>query len=196
MLGGLVPELLCTRSDLRHAGTTDVDVQVDLEIAAGTVNVTRLEHALRNAEFVPDNRTVWRWVDAGATAGAACTVVTFELLADLASEPAESIIKFSDCQKLGAANLRGTGFAARDVVAHTLTARVSGVTHTIKVNVTGPAGFLLAKTAAANARRKPKRTGMTWRSCSCMATLAGRSGPRPRFAHGSARTWSVRYGPP
>src|ERR1700761_6047152 len=41
LLGGLVPALLCARSGVRHAGTTDVDVQVDLEIAAGAVNAAR-----------------------------------------------------------------------------------------------------------------------------------------------------------
>lgn len=62
VLGGLVPELLCAQSRLRHAGTTDVDVQVNLEITAGAVNTVRLEQALRNAEFVPHNRTAWRWL--------------------------------------------------------------------------------------------------------------------------------------
>lgn len=37
VLGGLVPELLCATSEYQHAGTTDVDVQVDLEIACGSV---------------------------------------------------------------------------------------------------------------------------------------------------------------
>ena len=46
---------------MRHAGTTDVDVQVDLEIAAGAVNTVRLEHALVNAEFKADPSRVWRW---------------------------------------------------------------------------------------------------------------------------------------
>lgn len=156
VLGGLVPELLCAGSGLRHAGTTDVDVQVDLEIAAGAVNTTRLERALRNAEFVPHNRTVWRWVDNGAAAGVARAVVKFELLADLTSEPVESTVRFSDCEQLGAVNLRGTGFAARDVVVHSLSANIGGTLHAVKVKVTGPAGFLLAKTAAAHARRKPK----------------------------------------
>ena len=36
LLGGLVPALLCAGAPWRHAGTTDVDVQVDLEIAAGS----------------------------------------------------------------------------------------------------------------------------------------------------------------
>ncbi len=51
VLGGLVPELLCRASPWRHAGTTDIDVQVDLEVACGAVNAARLENALRNAEF-------------------------------------------------------------------------------------------------------------------------------------------------
>jgi hypothetical protein len=53
VLGGLVPELLCTGSELHHAGTTDVDVQVNLEIECGSVNTSRLERALRNADFEP-----------------------------------------------------------------------------------------------------------------------------------------------
>lgn len=38
-----------------------------------------------------------------------------ELLADLATQPAETMISFDDSNELGAMNLRGTGFAARDV---------------------------------------------------------------------------------
>lgn len=53
LLGGLVPEILCSGSEYRHAGTTDVDVQVNLELASGAVNMSRLERALRNAEFEP-----------------------------------------------------------------------------------------------------------------------------------------------
>jgi len=58
VLGGLVPEWLCTRSPMVHAGTTDVDVQVDLEIACGSVNTARLEQALLNAEFEPDSERI------------------------------------------------------------------------------------------------------------------------------------------
>lgn len=53
-------------------------------------------------------------------------------------------------------NLRGTGFASRDVQVHELKARFGGVTHQVEVNFTGLAGFLLAKTAAAFSRRKAK----------------------------------------
>ena len=104
VIGGLVPELLCANSAFLHAGTTDVDVQVNLEIACGAGTTRRLEHALRNAEFEPDAERVWRWT---ADTTRTKTVVKFELLADLNDEPAPSTITFVECEQLGAANLRG-----------------------------------------------------------------------------------------
>lgn len=134
-----------------HSGTTDVDVQVNLEIAAGTVNARRLERALLNAEFEPDTEHVWRWRtgDGGA-------VVKFELLADLDDQPAGATVVFAGCNDLGAANLRGTGFAVRDIDARQLRARVGGVEQVAEINVTGLGGFLMAKCGAAYSRRKPK----------------------------------------
>lgn len=151
VLGGLVPELLCSKSEYAHAGTTDVDVQVDLEIACGTVNVVRLERALLNAEFEPAGK-VWRWRAEGIDRA----LVKFELLADQTGSPANVDLKFDGCTSLGAANLRGTGFAARDVVVTTLRSKVGGDLRVVEVSVTGLAGFLLAKTAAAHSRRKAK----------------------------------------
>ncbi|MGH9090959.1 MAG: hypothetical protein ACRDZR_06205 [Acidimicrobiales bacterium] len=153
VLGGLVPALLCSGSGIEHAGTTDVDVQVDLEIAAGAVHGARLERALRNAEFEPDTARMWRWTADGPTPR---VVVKFELLADLADQPAEAIVTFDGADRLGAVNLRGTGFAARDVEVRTLRVRQQGEVQTAEVNVTGLAGYLLAKTAAARSRRLPK----------------------------------------
>lgn len=153
VLGGLVPELLCSSNALNHAGTTDIDVQVDLEIACGAVNTLRLEQALRNAEFEPDQERIWRWKADGVDGG---TVVKFELLADLDDAPAGANVAFDGCEHLGATNLRGTGFASRDVVVRTLRARVGGVEQMAEINVSGLAGFLLAKSAAARSRRKTK----------------------------------------
>jgi len=153
LLGGLVPELLCADTDYRHAGTIDIDVQVNLEIACGAVKTRRLELALRNAEFEPDDQRIWRWRADGEERGA---VIKFELLSDLDDQPAGAHIEFDECDALGAANLRGTGFASLDFEVHVLTAKIGGVVHSANVNVTGLAGFLLAKCAAANARRKPK----------------------------------------
>jgi hypothetical protein len=145
--------MLCAGSAWRHAGTTDVDVQVDLEIARGAINAARLETALKNAEFEPDSQRVWRWTAEGAPTK---IVVKFELLADLDDQPNEATLRFDACEHLGAVNLRGTGLASRDVEVRTLTAKVAGVRLTVEVNVTGLAGFLLAKAAAARGRRKPK----------------------------------------
>lgn len=128
-------------------------MQVNLEIAAGSVNAVRLERALRNAEFEPDEQRVWRWKADGTEAIA---VIKFELLADLDDQRAGSTIVFDGCEALGAANLRGTGFAVRDIEVRQLRARVGGVEQTAEINVTGIAGFLLAKCAAAHSRRKPK----------------------------------------
>lgn len=153
LLGGLVPELLCTLSDARHAGTIDVDVQVDLEIACGAANGERLERALRNAEFEPDTSRVWCWrTDRDGTTA----VVKFELLADRDDVAAGATLQFDDCDALGALNLRGTGFAARDVVVHKLTARVGDDTLHVEINTAGLAGFLLAKIRAARERQLPK----------------------------------------
>jgi hypothetical protein len=153
VLGGLVPELLCANSAFRHAGTTDVDVQVDLEIACGSVNTTRLEAALRTADFVPSDDGVWRWQAHG---GPANTIVKFELLADLDDSPSQATVEFAGCEDLGAINLRGSGFAARDAVVRSVAARIGDGVREVEVNVAGIAGFLLAKAAAAHSRRLPK----------------------------------------
>ena len=153
LIGGLVPELLCSDSARRHAGTTDIDVQVDLEIAAGAVNTKRLEAALGNAEFEPDSERVWRWRAEGAATGA---VVKFELLADIDTEPAGATVLFEECEQLGAANLRGTGVASQDVERRALRARVGEHWTDATINVTGLGGFLLAKSAAARSRGKTK----------------------------------------
>ena len=103
--------------------------------------------------FITRARSIWRWV-AGGHAGT--PIVKFELLADLPDRPAEATISFDACDNLGAMNLRGTGFAARDFEVRELHVRDGDVPRMAEVNVSGLAGFLLAKTAAAYSRRKPK----------------------------------------
>ncbi len=153
VIGGLVPELLCAESQFQHAGTTDVDVQVNLEIACGSVNTARLERALRNAEFIPESDQVWRWV---ADRTVASAIVRFELFADLHDQRAEATIEFDECQSLGAVNLRGTGYASDHIEVRTFSARIGDDELAVEVNVAGLAGFLLAKAAAAYSRRRPK----------------------------------------
>jgi hypothetical protein len=153
VIGGLVPELLCSESEYTHAGTTDIDVQVNLEIACGSVNTERLEYALLNAEFEPDGEHSWRWTVQSPRNRA---IVKFELLADLDDVPADRTVVFEKCEQLGAANLRGTRFATKNYEVKQLTSSVGGERLNVEVNVTGLAGFLLAKCSAARSRRKPK----------------------------------------
>lgn len=153
LLGGLVPELLCSQSGAIHAGTSDVDVQVDLEIVAGSANAKRLENALANAEFEVDPSRAWRWLwDDGGTRA----VVKFEFLSDLDSAPAGATTEFDNCDSLGAVNLRGTGFASRDWALQTLRAKIGGIPYVVDLRVAELSGFLLAKASAARERRAPK----------------------------------------
>jgi len=154
LIGGLVPELLCSDSTMLHAGTTDVDVQVNLEIQSNTENALRLERALLNAEFRrEDEGRVWRWQ---TEENGARVLVKFELLADLDYLPNKAVIEFNECDSLGAINLRGTSYAAHDVEVREITRRIHGDTLRVEINVTGLAGFLLAKASAAYSRRLPK----------------------------------------
>ena len=137
----------------QHAGTSDVDVQVDLEIAYGAANAARLEQALKNAEFVPDAGCVWRWVAGGQFSR---TVARFEILADLHDQQEGVTVSFEQCKNLGAVNLRGTRFVTRDFELLDLTARIGGTTYNTQVNVAGLSGFLPAKVAAAYSRRMTK----------------------------------------
>ena len=100
-----------------------------MEIACGAVNAARLERALRNAEFIPENDQVWQWVADGA---AATAVVRFELLADLRDQRTEATIKFDRCQSLGALNLRGTGYASYHTEVHEFSGWIGGVIHTVE----------------------------------------------------------------
>ena len=183
VLGGLVPELLCSGSPHKHAGTTDIDVQVNLEIECNAVNTARLERALRNAEFEPDSEQVWRW---RVISDEIRAEVKFELLADLDNEANEATVHFDDCERLGAVNLRGTKYATQDIESRKLTARIGDDQRSIEINVTGVAGFLLAKCAAAYSRRKTK----DWYDIAFVLLHNDLGGPTPaaeavlaRFAH-------------
>jgi hypothetical protein len=152
LLGGLVPDLLCSNAVNRHIGTTDVDVQVDLEIQGGSVNGARLEAALEAAGFKPDTQRVWRWKDESAPG----MVVKIEFLADLDDVPSQTTVSFDDCRSLGAVNLRGTGFAARDYEMRTVTAELDGEQVVVDLRVATLPAYLLAKVHAAHGRNLEK----------------------------------------
>lgn len=152
LLGGLVPDLLCSSAARRHVGTTDVDVQVDLEIQGGSVNASRLERALRNSGFAPDFDRSWRWKDETAPD----TVVKVEFLADLDDVPNQRPVTFDDCDSLGAVNLRGTGYASKDWELRTITADLDQAPVTVELRVATLPACLLAKVHAAHGRALTK----------------------------------------
>lgn len=169
VLGGLVPDLLCTEARHQHVGTTDVDVQVDLEIQAGAANAARLERSLRAAQFTPSAQYVWRWQDRSVPG----VIVKIELLADLSDAPAESTVIFRGSNELGAVNLRGTGFAARNWRPHALTADIDGQSVTVEVRVATLPAYLLAKAHAAYGRR----LGKDWYDVAYVALHNDSGGP-------------------
>ena len=152
LLGGLVPDLLCSSAPRSHQGTTDVDVQVDLEIHGGSANAKRLEQALEAAGFKPDTERAWRWKDEVAAA----MVVKIEFLADLDGVPNHHTFTFDDCEMLGAQNLRGTGFAAKEWELRTITANLDGESASVEFRVATLPAYLLAKTHAAHGRSLSK----------------------------------------
>lgn len=158
VIGGLVPGIICAAAPVVHQGTTDIDVQVNLEIQAGGRSAARLEQALRNSDFRPVRTTAkaspaWRWE---ASVERQPVVVKLELLADLDDQPAQSVIGFEDATDLGAINLRGTARGLADARPRTLTSRVGGVDLKVSVKMTGPIGFVLAKAAAYAGRHADK----------------------------------------
>lgn len=56
-------------------------------------------------------------------------VIRFELLADLDDQPAGAAVVFEGSVELGAPNLRGTGFAVRDIEVRELRARDGAMTN-------------------------------------------------------------------
>jgi len=152
LLGGLVPDLLCSNAGRPHVGTTDVDLQVDLEIQGGSANAAHLERALKDAGFTPDSTRIWRWKDETAPG----RVVKVEFLADLDDAPAQSTVKFNNCETLGAVNLRGTGFASQAWELRSMTATVDGQRVTVDLRAATLPGYLLAKIHAAYGRALEK----------------------------------------
>jgi len=170
LLGGLVPDLLCSSAARRHVGTTDVDVQVDLELEGGSRHATRLEHALKATGFVPDHKRVWRWRDHSAPS----IVVEIEFLADLDDVANQSTVRFDGCESLGAVNLRGTGFASRDWTLRSIAREIDGKRTAVDVRVATLPAYLLAKTHAAYERRLEK----DWYDISYVLLHNDEGGPR------------------
>ena len=156
VIGGLVPEVLAREAKLKapaHLGTTDVDILVAFHAVLGA-DLGPLEVALERAGFDLDPAIAdgWRW---RATVGN--VTVKLEFLCDLDDQPADQAIRLPGCRRVAAANLRGTGFVARDYVTEALTGELpDGEPVTVTIDFAGLSGYLMAKLVAVRERGKEK----------------------------------------
>ncbi len=150
VLGGLVPEIL-TRGQAetvpRHLGTADVDIHISFGIDPSR-DFSPLERALETSGATPDPKIDgWRWrVD---VVGAR---VKIEFLCDRDDVAADQAIVLTGCRVLTAANLRGTGFVARDWVEEELSGTIDGEDVSVTVRYAGLEGYLMAKAHAVRHR--------------------------------------------
>ncbi len=150
VLGGLVPEIL-TRAQAetvpRHLGTTDVDIHISFGVDPDR-DVSALERALETIDAEPDRKIDgWRWrIRVGGVP------VKIEFLCDRDDAAADQPIALPGCRMLTAANLRGTGFVARDWVEEELTGAIEGERVTVLAKYAGLEGYLMAKAFAVRHR--------------------------------------------
>jgi hypothetical protein len=151
VLGGLVPDVLtrdATGTIPEHLGTADVDmllithIELDLDMSA-------VEQALERLDFSPDpSQDGWRW--RGLIDG---VPVRIEFLCDLADHREGESIRPTGCRKLSAANLRGTGYVARDFTWEQLHGRLADSTRVeVRARFAGLEGYLLSKCVAVRIR--------------------------------------------
>lgn len=154
VLGGLVPELLTSGQGDEtpaHLGTTDIDIHISL-VADTDSDLSALETALEAIDAEHD-ATVdgWRWlipIDG--------TRVKIEFLCDLDNRPAGETILLPGCRAVKAANLRGTGFVARDWVEEEIERTADGETRVRRARFAGLEGYLMAKAYSTRYRGEEK----------------------------------------
>jgi len=150
VLGGLVPEIL-TRGQAetipRHLGTADVDIHISFGIDPDR-DLGPLERALETIGATLDPKIDgWRWqVRVGGAH------VKIEFLCDRDDAAADQPLALPGCRVLTAANLRGTGFVARDWVEEELTGTIDDEHVRVMVKYAGLEGYLMAKAHAVRHR--------------------------------------------
>lgn len=155
VLGGLVPGLLTLAGEREvpeHLGTTDVDMLLIAEIE-NTADLTPVERTLTRLGFKADSgEDGWRWH--GRVEDQPLTV---EFLCDLPSYREGESVRPAGCERLAAANLRGTGYVARDHTPRELQGTLQdGRTVTVTVRFAGLAGYLLSKCVTVRKRALEK----------------------------------------
>lgn len=155
VLGGLVPDVLtrdATGVVPEHLGTTDVDVLLITHVEPN-LDLGAVERALERLDFDPDpSQDGWRWRGSIDSA-----LVRIEFLCDLTDYREGESIRPTGCHKLSAANLRGTGYVARDFAWEQLYGRLPDGTYVeVRARFAGLEGYLLSKCVAVRTRAAVK----------------------------------------
>lgn len=165
LVGGLVPRFLIPHpsgGDVRrpHAGTTDVDLVLNLEVLAGIEAYRKLEANLKALGFVRGTNEEgqvqhhsWRM-----HLGDGITVVV-DLLCDAALEEGGRIAGLPKAAgNVSALRIPGAGLAARDFVEHALTGELldGRGTATVTVRVANVVPFVVLKALAYEDRFEEK----------------------------------------
>ena len=169
-----------------HLGTTDVDIHVTIH-ADASQDLSIVEDALERAGFAPDPERAWRWLT--TISG---TRVQMEFVCDRDDLPAGAEITLPRCSTLRVANLRGTGFVARDNSPEEITGTIDGATVSRVARFAGAQGYVLAKACALRDRQAAKDCYDSPTSCSTTVPAARVSSER-RCAPGRSPRTSRAY---
>lgn len=155
LIGGLAPAYLIPEGD--HAGTTDVDLLLHLDIFARTDAYSTLEKNLKRMGFerdVEENRPLhWRWKKKYSERA---TVIVELLCEDQTSKPGQSIKLFESSQ-LKALSFPGLNLAWDDAVEVEISADLPEVGVTIElVRVVGIGALVALKALAYGDRGEQK----------------------------------------
>jgi hypothetical protein len=155
VLGGLVPGVLTMAAQGTvpgHLGTADVDVLLIAQLD-GAVDRGAVERSLVRLGFEPDPRQDgWRWRGRVEE-----QPLVIEFLCDLPDYREGESVRPDGCERLAAANLRGTGYVARDFMLRQLQGTLAdGTPVTVNARFAGLEGYLLSKCVAARTRAADK----------------------------------------
>jgi hypothetical protein len=156
LVGGLAPRYLFPNTP--HAGTTDVDLVVSLDLMAETEAYKTLERNLKDMGFqrsVDEGRPVhWRWRKAVTNT----ITVLVELLCDQQAIAPGKSVKLPGEKQLSALNIRGANLAEADFIDVELRGELldGGGIAIESVRVVGVAAFLVLKARAYGDRAEQK----------------------------------------
>jgi hypothetical protein len=165
LIGGLVPGLLVPELDPGvepHIGTADLDVCLSVALMEGTTGeYEKIQQSLKRAGFQPTDQS-WRW-----RGGTAFPVVVEFFCPQPEGVPPGTVFRPPAARwraranlgsQLGALTLAAGGLIGQDVEEVEREVVLPGGKGRLKMKlrVTGPAGFLVAKAAALTGRDKPK----------------------------------------